>query len=295
MDLLIAPNTVIQAQADAAPATGTPGWATDGNPATNTPATIFPAYAFNAMQAELTAAIQAAGITLDRTKLNQLALALQKMTQGASAITAPDTGAVNALAITLSPAPLALTPGMMVAVDNIVATNTGAATLNVNGLGALPIQFAGGAVVWGGALVAGYGGLFRLNHAGTAWMLIHSTGAAFVASPPTGDDGGQVPNTLWCQQNMFGGANQAWQNLTASRALSTVYTNNTGRTIKVLATAGATSNTTELDLYDNGQKISTVGADIINALMEVALEIPNGHTYEVTSVNANLNTWWEYR
>ncbi len=176
MDLLIASNTVTQAQSDQAPATGTPGWATDGNPATNTPATIFPAYAFNAIQAELTAAIQGAGITLDRTKLNQLASALQKMTQGASAITASDAGAVNAYAVALSPVPAALTPGMMVAIDNIVASNTGASTLNVNGLGVLPIQHPGGVGLQGGELVAGYGAVLRLNHAGTAWILLASTG-----------------------------------------------------------------------------------------------------------------------
>ena len=102
---------------------------------------------------------------------------LQAM-QGATAITAPDTGTVNALAITLSPAPAALTPGMMVAVDNILASNTGASTLNVNGLGALPIQSAGGVALQGGELAASYGALLRLNHASTAWTLLQTTGGA---------------------------------------------------------------------------------------------------------------------
>ncbi len=185
MDLLIAPNSVPLGNADTAPISGTPQWATSGNPATNTPATVLPAYAFNAIQAELTAAIQGAGITLDRTKLTQLAAAIQKMTQGASAITAPDTGTVNAYAITLTPAPLALAPGMMVAIDNIVASNTGASTLNVNGLGALPIQSAGGVALQGGELVATYGALLRLNHGGTAWTLLQTTGGSLPVKAAT--------------------------------------------------------------------------------------------------------------
>lgn len=199
MDLLIAPNTVPQAQADVAPSTGTAAWATDGNPATNTPATIFPAYAFNALQAELTAAIQGAGITLDRTKLNQLAAAIQKMTQGASAITAPDTGAVNAYAITLTPAPAAINAGMIVGISAIIAANTGAATLNTNGLGALPIHGPGGAVLQGGEFVAGGNAILRANATATAWDLVWTNGAMPVANAAHSNQAvnlGQFPANL---------------------------------------------------------------------------------------------------
>lgn len=89
---------------------------------------------------------------------------------------AADSGVVNAYVVTLAPAPAALTPGMMVGIDNIVATNTGSATLNLNGLGALPIQSAGGVSLQGGELVASYGAIVRLNHAGNAWILIQTTG-----------------------------------------------------------------------------------------------------------------------
>ncbi|NNM64046.1 MAG: hypothetical protein HKL99_05455, partial [Burkholderiales bacterium] len=182
MDLLIAPNTVPQGQADAAPITGTPAWATSGNPATNTPATIFPAYAFNALQAELTAAIQAAGITLDRTKLNQLAAAIQVMTQGGLGTHATDTGSANAYAITLTPAPAAISPGMIVGVSAIIAANTGAATLNTNGLGALPIHGPGGAALQGGEFVGAGNAILRANATATAWDLVWTTGAQPTAS-----------------------------------------------------------------------------------------------------------------
>ncbi|WP_244136970.1 hypothetical protein [Burkholderia pyrrocinia] len=87
MDRLIASNSVPQAQADTAPATGTPQFATDGNPASNVPATRWPAYAFNAIQEELIAVLTAAGITPDRMNNAQIAAAIQAMiTQSAAMI-----------------------------------------------------------------------------------------------------------------------------------------------------------------------------------------------------------------
>ncbi|MCP1242917.1 hypothetical protein [Acetobacter lambici] len=77
MDLLIAANTVIQAQADTAPASGTPGWATDGNPATGLLATDAPAWHYNMMMAELIAIIKAAGFTPSNADWSQVLKAMQ--------------------------------------------------------------------------------------------------------------------------------------------------------------------------------------------------------------------------
>lgn len=123
--------------------------------------------------------------------------AVQEAVQEASYTNGSDSGAVNAYVIALSPAPAALTPGMMVAIDNIVASNTGASTLNVNGLGALPIEFPGGAALAGGEIVAGYGALLRLNHAGTAWILLDSTGAKVGPTPTAGDNSTKLATTAF--------------------------------------------------------------------------------------------------
>ena len=192
MDLLIAPNTVPAALADAAPTTGTPGYATDGNPATNTPATIFPAYAFNAIQAELLGIIAAAGITPDRTKTNQITAALQVMFQGARAVTAPDAGSANAYAMNLQPAISAYTPGMIVSIQNIKATNTGASTLSINGLPALPIYGPAATAMQGGELAAGYGAILRVNAAATAFELVATTGGSLPVKAAT--QSGQAVN-----------------------------------------------------------------------------------------------------
>lgn len=105
--------------------------------------------------------------------------------QSGASITANDTGSVNAYAATLEPAPAALTPGMMVHLQNILHTNTAASTLNVNGFGALPIQSAGGTALQAGELAIGYGALLALNHAGTAWTLLQTTGGPLPVLPGT--------------------------------------------------------------------------------------------------------------
>lgn len=101
------------------------------------------------------------------------------MMQTGSTAFASDTGtAANTYALYLSPAPAALVPGMTVGIESILHTNNGASTLNVNGFGALPIQSAGGVALQGNELVSTYGALFRLNHAGTAWVLLQTTGGS---------------------------------------------------------------------------------------------------------------------
>lgn len=82
MDRLIAPNSVPLSGADTAPASGTPQYATDGNPAAGLPATQWPAYQYNAIQEELLGILVKAGITPDRTQLNQIATAIPLLCPG---------------------------------------------------------------------------------------------------------------------------------------------------------------------------------------------------------------------
>ena len=220
---------------------------------------------------------------------------LQAM-QGATAITAPDTGAVNALAITLSPAPTALTPGMTVAVDNIVAANTGPTTLNVNGLGALPIGFPGLGALQGAELVAGFGALLRLNHAGTAWVLLASTGAEVGPTPAIGDNSTRLATTQHFQNGMLGSASQAWTDMTGSRTFNAVYTNSTSRPIEIKVQALSTAGTTSVGINVGGAAgVSYVGANYTGAAMETSAIVQPGETYEATATGANLSKWWELR
>ncbi|CAB3742470.1 hypothetical protein LMG24238_06887 [Paraburkholderia sediminicola] len=145
MDRLIAPNSVIEAQADTAPTTGTPQYATDGNPATNVPATQWPAYQYNAFQEELIAILTAAAIAPDRTKTNQVVAAIKRLMQ--NTVVLADTGAVNAYTA-VNAVPL-VAGGSPTWVDGVVQavkiahTNTGPSTYAPDGLTPIPIYGLG--------------------------------------------------------------------------------------------------------------------------------------------------------
>ncbi|PRZ56561.1 hypothetical protein BX589_101211 [Paraburkholderia fungorum] len=172
MDRLIAPNSVIAAQADAAPATGTPQFATDGNPASNIPATQWPAYQYNAFQEELIAILAAAAITPDRTKNNQVVAAIKRLMQ--NTVVLADTGVVNTYTAVNSVPLVAGTwsDGVMQAVK-IAHTNTGPSTYAPDGLAPIPIYGLGLQPLQGNELL--------LN--GTA-ILMHLTIAGVNAGNP---------------------------------------------------------------------------------------------------------------
>jgi len=84
------------------------------------------------------------------------------------------TGSANAYAVTLSPAPAAYVEGMAVIVK-INVDNTGASTINVNGLGAKTIKKPNGSDVAAGNLKAG--SVYTLRYNGTNFILQGSDSA----------------------------------------------------------------------------------------------------------------------
>jgi hypothetical protein len=93
---------------------------------------------------------------------------------------AVDTGTANAYVVTLNPAPTAYADGMAVTVK-IKTTNTGASTLNINGLGAKAILDSHGNVLIAGKLKAGLPYTFRYN--GTNFILQGEGGEYGTATP----------------------------------------------------------------------------------------------------------------
>jgi hypothetical protein len=84
------------------------------------------------------------------------------------------TGDANNYAVTLDPAPMAYTEGMAIAVK-INVDNTGASTINVNGLGAKTIKKPNGNDVSAGNLKAG--SIYSLRYNGTNFILQGSDAA----------------------------------------------------------------------------------------------------------------------
>ncbi len=103
-------------------------------------------------------------------------LQLAKAVQSGKVNSASPAGTANALTATLSPAPSALTVGMSI-VLNITTPNTGPATLNVNGLGALAVVNIFGSALAGRELI----GPVRFTYDGTKWWA-SVTGAVLTAN-----------------------------------------------------------------------------------------------------------------
>ncbi|WP_430254241.1 hypothetical protein [Neorhizobium sp. DAR64872/K0K18] len=124
---------------------------------------------FNDIQAELLAVIVAAGLEPSETDLAQIAQAIQSGQLSYSV--AAGTG--NALTATLKPAPSTLREGMRILLK-AEADNTGAMSINVNGLGVVAIKRADGSDTKAGDAVAGQ--YLPLVYAGTVWVLDKATG-----------------------------------------------------------------------------------------------------------------------
>ncbi len=106
---------------------------------------------------------------------------LLNMLQNGSASYAADVGTANAYAVNLSPPVTALTDGMTVKF-RALNTNTGASTLNLNGLGAVAIT-AQGVALGAGQIIAGGDYALTYSSAAAAWRLMaQSAGAISVAN-----------------------------------------------------------------------------------------------------------------
>lgn len=97
-------------------------------------------------------------------------------------------GTANAITVTLDSAPVAYTNGMEARV-RLTAGNTGAATLNVNGIGAKAVVLPDGTALVGGETVAGMIARYLYDPALDAFQL---TNALAVASSGSGSSGGST-------------------------------------------------------------------------------------------------------
>lgn len=82
---------------------------------------------------------------------------------------ADDTGTANAVVVSLSPAPLSIGKGMSITIKKIASQNTGPATVNVNGGGAVAIRTISGTALVGGEMPPS--AMLGLRFDGTFWQL----------------------------------------------------------------------------------------------------------------------------
>lgn len=108
----------------------------------------------------------------------------------------------------------------------------------------------------------------------------------------SGTSGITFPSTA-VQSDAGLGYTQTWQNLTASRALNTTYTNSTGRPILV-GVYTYTGGPNYVELVINGNVVSVSSGGTVTYEGGVYGVVPVGATYRATS-NSGLQTWCELR
>ncbi|EMM9642005.1 phage tail protein [Providencia rettgeri] len=97
------------------------------------------------------------------------------------------------------------------------------------------------------------------------------------------------------------GYGQAWQNVKASRAVGTVYTNSTGKPIVLLVTASTSANDrmNGINIHVNGVVIATSMTYGNGAKAPVSAVIPHGSTYKIDypsgTVSPFIHQWFELR
>ena len=157
----------------------------------------------------------------------------------------------------------------------LTATNggTGVATLSGiafgNGTSAFTAASTAQVLAVVGTLPVANGGT-GLTAAGTSGNVLTSNGTAWTSAAPSGGLG----------------VSQTWQNMSASRAAGTTYTNSTGKPIFVYIVFGLAPSCT---LTVSG--VTTSGA---NSYSTSCFIVPNGGTYSVGSTNG-ASSWLELR
>lgn len=219
------------------------------------------------------------------TILGNLVIALGEYNNGT------DTGVANAYVVNPPLTLPALVDGMPIRFKAANA-NTGACTLNWSGTGVKTLQGMSGALQ-GGEILAGqtYDCVWSAGLA--AWVLVGQTGGAL-----------QVANAGRSQQSAALGQTLAAagiQDVKASRAVGTVYTNSLARPIFVMIAASVTTAGDAAMMVVGGVNVVGSSAASTGPACTVGAMVPPGATYNLTSANngtagiSTILTWVEDR
>jgi hypothetical protein len=159
---------------------GNPGYFTKGNPGTGLPATVPGQDWFNAVQEELMAIIEAAGLTPDKANLNQVLEAINILSQAARY--AADTGSANAYVAAYTPEITEHVVGLPLSFQAAHA-NTGASTFNP-GPGAVAIKRQNGDALLEGDIPED--AIVTVIYDGTNYQLYSNNNATFYYADDTG-------------------------------------------------------------------------------------------------------------
>jgi hypothetical protein len=183
-------------------------------------------------------------------------------------------------------------------------TATGVTTFSAGTTGLTPSTASSGAVTLAGTLAVANGGTGVTTSTGTGSAVLSTspalTGNPTAPTPTTGDNDTSIATTAFVTANCLG-LGQTWQNVTASRASNTLYTNNTGRPIAVLI-SGGTNNSGQgvsgfsvsgLQIFMGNTSTQTVASTFYSGAGPFI--VPNGATYAATFTFASATNWSELR
>lgn len=197
-----------------------------------------------------------------------------------------DTGTANTYQVAYMPAIADFTDGMVLRFKAKTA-NTGASTFNgYQILGADHAALTGGEIVANGDVWVQWNS--SLNGGSGAMVLVDSTGGELPVAAAT-----KANHAIRFDQAL--GLGQTWQNMTGSRALSTTYTNSTGKPIMV-SVKGAVNSGANVILTVGGLAISQQGNTTTSAeTLTVCGIVPPGATYQVQMESGSISAWSELR
>ena len=189
---------------------------------------------------------------------------------GALAIGTANTNISGALTATNGGTGVATLSG--IAFGNGTSAFTAASTAQVLAVvGVLPVANGGSGVssVTAGSIQVGAGTSAQTEVApSTSGNVLTSNGTAWTSAAPSGGLG----------------VSQTWQNMSASRAAGTTYTNSTGKPIFVYVVSGVTATIT----------VSGITSQAFSSYTVASFIVPNAGTYSVSSVNTGVY-WLELR
>jgi hypothetical protein len=139
--------------------------------------------------------------------------------------------------------------------------------------------------------VSGANGYASIANEGTGGMYFYTNGVQRAVFDSAGITGNLVGNATTASNAI--GFNQTWQDLTASRAAGTTYTNSTGRPISV--SVRVRRDDCWLELYIDSLLISVFGETAGHAQVTVSGIVPAGSTYRVESIYGGTLNWYELR
>lgn len=221
--------------------------------------------------------------------------------QAGAYVSATAGGTADALTGIFSPTVTSITNGMALAVRAGSANATTTPTFSPDGLTAKTIvKGAGAALVAGDIAGAGHWIVLRYDQVLDKWVMQNPatgvTAQALASNAETQagalDTKAVTPASL--AATMLGGVGQTRQNVTGSRAASTVYTNSTGRPIVIALSVNVGPG--QSSTLTVGSHVINIGnaATVTTTVVREVLVLP-GETYSLTLSGSSIASWWEIR